>query len=505
MQIGWRKIHIVALMGFLIRVTVALVSEQIHQADEIFQYLEQAHRLVFGYGYIPWEYRFGIRSWILPGLLSLPLQLCHTLNIDNPNLYVPAIKILCCAASVSLIYAAYLIGRNIASEQVGKIASLLTCFWYELIYFASRPTPEVLAAYLLMMALALATLPTKRSPLLFGFLCAAAGILRFQYLPAIAILLISRLFFWRRKQVMATAIIGLITVGLAGAVDYWVYGSFFASYYNNYLYNSVYKVSNLFGEHPPILYLLTLTSCSIGIFPGAIALSCKQAKSLWPAKSLWLPLSCAAAIVLSHSWIVHKEHRFIFAAIPICLVLTAVVISGSLAQWCQAFPRKARHFLAIAALVLSIFSAALIFPLQKDIYVNTKFGQPSPSILSQQPILKAYLFLHEQEDLAAVLNLFSPWYSTGGYYYLHRNLPVYFPDQFESANVRRLRPYVSHIVCRVGEKEIPGFYAMTQIGEVEIRKQTRPPKRYRRLNIDTMNVLQSGIDDKYTPTVRPRF
>ena len=31
-------------------------------SDEIFQTLEQAHRLVFGYGIVPWEFRAGARS-----------------------------------------------------------------------------------------------------------------------------------------------------------------------------------------------------------------------------------------------------------------------------------------------------------------------------------------------------------------------------------------------------------------------------------------------------------
>ena len=38
--------------------------------DEVHQSLEQAHRLVFGYGFVPWEYQLGARSWILPGLLA---------------------------------------------------------------------------------------------------------------------------------------------------------------------------------------------------------------------------------------------------------------------------------------------------------------------------------------------------------------------------------------------------------------------------------------------------
>jgi hypothetical protein len=31
-----------------------------------FSVTEQAHRLVFGYGLVPWEFQLGMRSWLLP-------------------------------------------------------------------------------------------------------------------------------------------------------------------------------------------------------------------------------------------------------------------------------------------------------------------------------------------------------------------------------------------------------------------------------------------------------
>ena len=48
----------------------ALAFPNVVWPDEIFQTLEQAHRLAFGYGIVPWEFRAGARSWLLPGLLA---------------------------------------------------------------------------------------------------------------------------------------------------------------------------------------------------------------------------------------------------------------------------------------------------------------------------------------------------------------------------------------------------------------------------------------------------
>ena len=501
-EIGWKKIHVVVFIGLLIRITIALVSEQVHQADEIFQYLEQAHRLVFGYGYIPWEYRFGIRSWILPGLLSLLLQPFKFLHFDDPNLYVPAIKIFSCFASVSLIYSAYSIGRNLVSEQAGRIASILTCVWYELIYFSSKPTPEVLSTYLLMIALAIVTTRTApRNPLLFGFICAFAVLLRLQYLPAIAIIVLFGCLGYKRREILTIGGSILLTVIVAGYVDYFTWGSFFASYYNNYLFNAVHKVSSIFGKQHPLYLLGTLTICSVGIFPIAACLSWKRGRQVW---LLWL---LAASIIVSHSLILHKEHRFVFAAIPIFLILAAVVISDGISQYLSRKPvnQVLTWFLSFFIVATSVCSPFAVFPYE-SIYIHPRFSKQNSSIINQQPILKAYLLLSKEPDLFAVLNTFSSWWSkTGGYYYLHHDIPVYFPQHLESIKRKKIRSYVSHIVCRFNDKEIPGFSPIARIGELEIRKQTHPPAQYRSLNIDTLNVLKEGIDDKYQPTVKARF
>jgi GPI mannosyltransferase 3 len=498
----WKKIHIVAFVGFSIRVTIALVSEQVHQADEIFQYLEQAHRLVFGYGYIPWEYRFGIRSWILPGSLSLLLQLFRFLHIDDPNLYIPVIKIFFCFASISLIYSAYIIGRNLVSEQAGRIASILTCVWYELIYFSPKPTPEVLSTYLLMIALAIATTRlSPRNPLLFGFICTLSGLLRFQYLPAIVIVIIFGSLGCKKRDLLKIGGSILLTVMVAGYVDYLTWGSFFASYYNNYLFNAVYKVSSLFGKQRPLYLLETLTICSVGIFPIVALLSLKKTRQIW---LLWLS---AASIIVSHSLILHKEHRFVFAAIPIFLILAAVVISDAISQYLSRKPanKALTWLLSFFILTTSVCSSFVVFP-RESIYVHTKFNKTNTSIVSYQPILKAYLRLSKEPELFAILNTFSSWWSkTGGYYYLHRDIPIYSARHLELVEKREIRSYVSHIVCRFDDKEIPGFSPIARIGELEIRKQINPPAQYQQLDIDTLNVPKEGIDNKYIPTVRARF
>ena len=62
------------MLAFFARAAVALAGDFVMQPDEIpaeiMQYLEPAHRLVFGNGAAFWEYIYGARSWLVAGLVA---------------------------------------------------------------------------------------------------------------------------------------------------------------------------------------------------------------------------------------------------------------------------------------------------------------------------------------------------------------------------------------------------------------------------------------------------
>lgn len=493
----WAKIHIIALVGFLIRLILVFTSDYIIHPDEIFQYLEQAHRLEFDYGIIPWEYRYGIRSWILPGLLFGLLHTLHAMHLDNPNFYIPIIKMFFCILSISLVYSSYFIVRNIASEDAGRLASLFTCFWYELIYFSSKPTPEVLSAYLLIFSIVfLVVRPTRKNAVLFSFFSALSLILRFQYLPVVFVLMILGIFRWNKKDFLICGIVFIFTVAFAGYIDYLTWGSFFASYYNNYLYNAIYKVSDLFGAESRFYYIKSLISSSKGLFLIFGFLSLLLSK----INKTWLLLLCILATIVPHSLIAHKEHRFIFAAIPLFLMLIAIITSDFISQlkhWKYAHKKIILYSLVSLVCLQTINALFLKIPLPGRAYSST---------ISKSAILSAYLFLYKESDLVAVSNAYSDWSLTGGYYYLHRNVPIYYPDNLKMIQPDTYKLYVSHIICNHNDRPIPDFKTVFRSGDLEIRKVVSPPDQYRDLGIDTVNVLQQGVDGHLPkPTFTPRL
>src|SRR5436190_1767625 len=66
---------VLLLAGGVLRVVLAILHHGVIWPDETYQMTEAAHRVVFGYGIVPWEFQQGLRSWIGPGFLVPPTAL----------------------------------------------------------------------------------------------------------------------------------------------------------------------------------------------------------------------------------------------------------------------------------------------------------------------------------------------------------------------------------------------------------------------------------------------
>ena len=93
----WKHLWSVLALAFAARAFVALSGDFALHPDEIMQYLEQAHRLVFGAGIVHWEHFYGARSWLVPGLIAGVLALFDAVGLDRPVWYVGGVKLVFCA------------------------------------------------------------------------------------------------------------------------------------------------------------------------------------------------------------------------------------------------------------------------------------------------------------------------------------------------------------------------------------------------------------------------
>jgi hypothetical protein len=478
----WQGVHVLAVAALALRLAVACWFEQFDHPDALFQYLEQAHRLVYGYGFVPWEYRFGIRNWLLPGALAGLLTFFRLLGLNQPTLYVPLLKSTFAIVSVSVVYASYATGRNLFQEQTGRLAAIFAAFWYELLAASVLATPEVLGAYAIFGALALLSgAPGRRGTMLAGLLLGTGVVLRVQYaLPAGALwglVILAR----GRRPAQYVGMSGATILACAGALDAWTWGLPFISYYNNVCLNLVKGVSLIFGQEPMDWYLAELASASAGLYVIAIAGGLLTWRKSWPAMLL------VACVLVPHSLVPHKEYRFVFLAVPLLLLLLAAGVAEALPRLWDAFGTRLAQAIAIVA-VLTVSALTCVM------------GE----VFERDDRLLAALDLSRRDGVSAVLDLTDEWTASGGFYYLHRNVPYFFKEQIDGLPATEIREIVSHVVVWADQTDIPGFRLATSYGDVAILEQVSPPFAYRRLAKDGREPREPRVEDHQRPTVSPQ-
>jgi phosphatidylinositol glycan class B len=303
------------------RLLVALCMRTYYAPDEVFQYIEQAHRLVYHQGFVPWEFQVGLRSWLIPLVLALPMEIARWIT-PAPLLGLVLIRVLCAIASLSIVWCAARWGQLFYDIRGAWIAGMLTAIWPDLWLMAPHPLEEALAAYTMVPALHLAILnrrsPSLRPVIASGFLLGASFVLREQLAPAIAIIGIYLCGRAVKNWVFAlgTALLPVIAVGV---LDWLSWGEMFRSLWANPYLNLVVGIAgSYFDSSPPVYYLLNLLYLWLWGTIAMVSLTWRGARKL-PIAGL-----AALVIIVEHSVLAHKELRFIFPAIALLVPLAGV-------------------------------------------------------------------------------------------------------------------------------------------------------------------------------------
>ena len=318
----WKFLLPVLALAFVARAAIALSGDFVLHPDEIMQYLEPAHRLVFGNGVTYWEYFYGARSWLVPGLVAGVLKLFDIAGLGQPFWYVGGVKLAFCAISLLIPASMYFFARWHFGETAARVALLMGAFWYELVGFAHKPMTEFVATALLvsLLALCVRSVPDKlRMVLTAAVLAVLAAAVRLQYAPLA--LLVFGLFFWRTDKKMQLALAAATVFFAVGAFDAITWDSgLFHSYSVNIRVNLAYGDLRT-GESPAWQFLYWLLIASTGV-----AALCVLA-ALRDLRRYGFLLVLIALVLLVHSTQSHKEYRFIFAVIPLYLLVGADVLA----------------------------------------------------------------------------------------------------------------------------------------------------------------------------------
>ncbi|MBU6457763.1 MAG: 4-amino-4-deoxy-L-arabinose transferase [Bradyrhizobium sp.] len=306
----------IVLIAAAIRLPLAFWPNT-HHNDEIFQYLEPAWRMLGHESIVSWEWRYGMRGWLLPTLIAGPAAIGDWLLPGGTGAFILP-RLLAAGASLSIVVSAWMFGARVTRTHA-LIASFVTAVWFELVYFAPHVLGESLATAAFLPAALLLTRasPSQRDLAGAGALLALTVLFRFQYAPAVATFVI--VASWRHWGRIAPMALGGLAALMVSAVADATHGAVpFAWLVINVQQNLLLNRAADFGVTPAITYVDSFWFMwSVAIVPLVlfIARGWRHAPEL-----AW----AAFANIAFHSMIGHKEYRFIFLSVALLIIVAAL-------------------------------------------------------------------------------------------------------------------------------------------------------------------------------------
>lgn len=412
-------------LGALARLWSALTDHGIYWPDEIYQSFEPAHKLVFGYALMPWEYLDGARSWALPGVVAAVMKVTSLITGAQSTAYIESVKVMFAVASTLTAIGAARLARTFnAGPWAAALAGALASFNAVSVYFGHRAMSENAAAVTVVWGLAWVLQPgiARRWLIAGASLLGLSVMFRLQMglccLGAVLVLAARR--EWRSLGVVMLVL--SVWAVLLGALDAFTwhdapnakYGGWFHSALVYIRFNIIEGRGAAWGTAPWWYYFSTL-------FTAMPALTCVFAvgvlTSILRARGL---LFIALLFLALHLWSPHKELRFLVPLIPL---LCALVGAGlEVLPWAR---------IRDAAVVLALVAGLISFGTHRRLTMGDLGAYPERAGSSAwgdfASVNRLVHVASTRDDLCGLMVTVAHLAWVGGTTYLHRHAPLYMP------------------------------------------------------------------------------
>jgi hypothetical protein len=435
--------------------------------DAQFQYVEPAWRRVTGFGLQTWEYREGLRSWVMPGYHGGWMALLHACGVRGA--WIGRFLILHWAvASLVMVWAAYRSGSAIGRrlERVrprsllpdgassGLLAAVLVATFPLLGVYSLEPLSELpsMIAFVAAMAFVADAVevprgrPVWRPTLLAGALLSFAACVRDANAP-LALVPVAWLLVGRRGSALQwMKNIGWLALGaigpvlLFGIVDALTWGGFLSSVVHHLRFNVIEHGAEGFGREPARAYFERLANRS------PVGLLLLLVPALVGIRATWPYVGSAVALIALATSQPHKEERFVVLAYPLLLIAAggvagrwlrpprAPVPAAAPASRVRALWGTARRALVVLGVLAVVVDGAL--HLRKFDYDMPRSRFAADAWIGAQP---------------GVTGLLVDWpYFTGGYLWFGHTVPLLKYERDLLANA-----LFSHVLMRKEDGAIP--------------------------------------------------
>ena len=346
------------IAGLACRVYVMFTDDGIYWPDEIHQSLEPAHRLVFGYGLIAWEFSEGARNWAFPGLIAGLMSATAGLGGDSPHIYLPVIRLVFVAMSLGVALGIYRLARIWrASEEAAAAGAAVWALAAPSIYFAHRAMSENAATVAAVWGVGflLAPLASRPSIWLGASLLGLSVLFRIQMgvfvIGVLGVLAARR--NWR-GLLETLGVLGVWAVAY-GAIDALAWSDAPGAAYGGWFHSAILYVrftliegrAAEWGTSPPGYYAEFIFR-SMPIIAACLAIGLVAGLRYATALSV-----LALLFLAGHSAIPHKEFRFILPMLPLAVAATVTSF--------DALPRASR-LAGVGLLLVGAVVSAVTFP-----------------------------------------------------------------------------------------------------------------------------------------------
>ncbi|KAG6976885.1 hypothetical protein JG688_00000902 [Phytophthora aleatoria] len=415
--------------------------------DEYWQSTEVAHRLVFGYGYLTWEWQDDaqLRGFAHPALFAGLYKLLELLNLDSRWAVAYGPRLMQGLISAANDFFLYKLARNYFDAKAAKWALLCQFFSWFTFYVMVRPFSNCVETLCTTAALAYwpwkfledgadkkndDAAPVKRRNRALALVLAALGVL-FRPTNAIIWLYPGIVHFLQTRDhaylmfglVMPIAIVTTLTML---CIDRLGYGEWTFVPFNFFKFNVLEGKDKLYGEHPWSWYFSQGYPAIVGTtLPIVIAgyLTVPSSKKDLGRVIMW------ALFVYSNA--AHKEFRFVLPLLPPAFVYAGYCLRNLERKLYVQFRERTQWNL----LRLAVFS--VIVPNVLSAYYLSQSHQRAPVEVMD------YLADRIQENPEASIHFWTPCHATPYYSYLHQNVSMWFPD-CSPANRERTEGCESH-------------------------------------------------------------
>ena len=421
----------------------------IMDCDEVYNYWEPLHYLLFGLGLQTWEYanEYALRTYAyLTPLVGLSQAIIPYIQHIPPSFWTFLGQSFPYGEPFAPKVALFWMLRALLAGGMG-LAEL--CFCHALVPTAS-PTVSVTTAFLLITSTGMshasgALLPSSTLMLLW-MLGAAAYLSQRHVMFSVAAILATLATGWpfgclmfvplgvdilikeyrSSRLVLFLLKLVLITGTIQGAVlaiDYQLYGKVVSPTWNILQYNASAGGDELYGIEPISYYIKNVLLnfnyvAVVGLLGLPMALLGTANERSREVIVLLLPMYLWLAVVVPRS---HKEERFLFSIYPL-LCLGAALVADRLARGIISISSKkaSPSSSKLAVLNIMLFAPAGLLGISRTAALSKYYSAP----------LQVYTHLAQLTQEGTTVCTCGEWYRFPSSFYLHDNL-LFVPSSFQ--------------------------------------------------------------------------